>query len=104
MPKKKTEKTIDPEKWILDEESVPLHFCNIVRLHADPIHANLVFGYLRPGKKEDPEAVIRVALPIVTLFELRGILDRLFKKLEENGAIELIQKPLIKKEKVRRKK
>ncbi len=81
----------------MDEESVPLHFSNIARMHSDPIHTTIVFGYLRPGKLNEyqagrqitAEVEARVAIPTETLIRLYELISNTIERMKKDGIIEI---------------
>lgn len=95
MAQKKNVTSIDPQSLKLNEEKLPLPFCNLLRIHVDIFHAQLIFGYFNPNKKGNPELVGRVAMPLQTLVNLRDMINKVISNMEKDGAIEFVKSPLI---------
>jgi len=81
----------------MEEESVNLEFSNLVRMHADPIHATLVFAYLRPGlaneilagNRVSAEVSARIAMPIQTLVSTYEMIGETLKRMEKDGVLQI---------------
>ncbi len=87
--KSENEKKIDLQKLELKEDKLPLLFSNLVRLHVDPFHAKIVFGYLATQNPQSAEAVMRVAMPIQTLVSLRNVIDNILHQMEKDGVLNI---------------
>lgn len=91
--KKPDEKRMIRETIEKEEVKLPLPFCNLLHLHADIFHGEIVFGYYKPGPGKKPEVLSRVALPLQTLVTLRDLINTILANMEKDGAIKFIKEP-----------